>query len=97
MLQRQNHLLLSDCDGPRRLVSVCDNTEEMRALDGGAMVIATLAPTPAQRWDAYAEGRRIEVEEVRARAAAPRVRRRARFLPRPSETVPERMPSRELA
>ena len=74
MLQRQNHLLLSDCDGPRRLVALCDSTEEMKALASGAMVLAVCAPTPEQRWDAYAEGRRIEVEEVHGLRALVRAR-----------------------
>ena len=92
MLQRQNHLLLSDCDGPRRLVALCDSTEEMKALASGAMVLAVCAPTPEQRWDAYAEGRRIGSRRCARAQPAARAPPRAfcRALLRLFPSVPSR-------
>ena len=46
-------------------MSLCITTENMELLRVGAMVVATVAPTAIDRWEAQAEGRILQFDEAR--------------------------------
>ena len=59
-----NHLIFEDCCGIETFSNLCATTEHMELLKVGAMVIATVAPTAHDRWEARAEGRVIHFEST---------------------------------
>ena len=57
-----NHLIFEDCCGTETYANLCATTEHMELLRVGAMVVASVAPTAHDRWEAHAEGRTIHFE-----------------------------------
>jgi len=59
-----NHLVFEDCQGIEIYTTLCQATEHMKLLKVGSMVLATIAPTAHERWEAFAEGRALHFENA---------------------------------